>query len=160
MTCPEALRAILEADPSELDGRGEGPLPLHLRECPRCLAMARAILNEQDGLAAGMVAAVPSPNVDMLLDQGLGDVPDQGLGDEPAQGMRSGPRSRRISFALLPLAAAAAVAALFLGHRPSLPGDPYIPNQGAPGLGLETEEGQNVAVLATDNPDITVLWFF
>jgi hypothetical protein len=58
------------------------------------------------------------------------------------------------------MAAAAALAALFLGTEPQLPGEPYRPPPETPGLGLEVPEGQNVAVLATNDPDITVLWFF
>jgi hypothetical protein len=50
--------------------------------------------------------------------------------------------------------------ALFLTGETPIPGDAYQPWTVAEGLDLEVPEGTNVAVLDTDNPDITVIWFF
>lgn len=151
MNCAEARQAILEADPADLEGRGESGLARHLRDCSRCKDLARTVLVEERALALGLAAAVAAPELDALLDQALGADPRPGI--LPF-------RLRRLGLTLLPLAAAAAMASLFLGSDPQLPGDPYLLPETAPGLELDVPEGQNVAVLATKDPNITVLWFF
>jgi hypothetical protein len=98
-----------------------------------------------------LTAAVSPPELDALLDQALGS-------DATPRILKV--RPRRFGLALLPIAAAAAMVALFWGSEPQLPGDPYVPPDRTPGLGLEVSEGQTVAVLATNDPEITVLWFF
>jgi len=151
MTCAEAYPAILEADPSVLEGLGESSLARHIRECPHCQEISRAVLSGESALAEGLVAAVAPPDLDALLDEALGPA------TEP-KSLRF--RTWRYGLSLVPVAAAAAMVALFLGGEPQLPGDPYLPPEPTPGLGLEVPEGQNVAVLATNDPEITVLWFF
>ena len=151
MTCAEALRAILEANRSDLEGRGEGNLAKHLAGCQRCRGLSRAILDGEGALAQGLAAAVAPPNLDQLIDRAL---------DSPPGGRTVPFRARSLSLALLPVAAAAAMVFLFLGSDPQLPGDPYLPTEQAPGLGLEVPEGHNVAVLATNDPRITVLWIY
>jgi len=151
MTCAEALQSILEADPSDLEEQGDSALSVHLRECNRCQEMALAVLVEESALAEGLTGAVAPPDLDALLDQALGP-------DAKAKILQF--RPRRFGLTLLPMAAAAAMVALFIGREPQLPGDPYIPPERVPGLGLEAPEGQNVAVLATNDPEIAVLWFF
>ncbi len=162
MTCSDALQAILEADPAELEGPGSGSLAAHLRGCRRCRSMARAILADEALLAQGLVTSVPLLDLDRLLDEALGAAPVSEIvmvESTPSEKPRSF-SWRRAAATLLPLAAAATLAALFLGRSPQLPGDPYQPAPEVPGLGLEVPEGRNVAVLATNNPDITILWFF
>jgi hypothetical protein len=85
---------------------------------------------------------------------------------------------------LVPLAAAAVGVGLFLGvdsdvgrdADPGVLGTLEAPSGSAPGpplalrtfdagspaprLALQIPEGRNAAILATDDPDITVLWFF
>jgi hypothetical protein len=114
--------------------------------------MARVILQGERGLGEAMEVLVPAPDLDELLQRA----------ERKGPGARSAIR-RQIRWSaarLVPLAAAAALVALFLGREPRLPGDPVLPLASTPGLGLEVPEGQNVAVLNTNNPDITVLWFF
>jgi predicted anti-sigma-YlaC factor YlaD len=151
MTCAEALQAMLEAEPSELEGKGESHLVGHLRDCPRCREMARTVLIQEEALGQGLAEAVALPDLDALLDQALGPKANPWV-------LRF--RPRRTGLTLFPLAAAATLAALFLGGDPRLPGDPYAPAEPAPGLGLDVPEGRDVAVLATNDPKITVLWFF
>ena len=162
MTCAEALGVMLEAAPSELQDSGDTTLSRHLRECGRCRSMAQAILADEALLARGLEALVPPLDLDRLLDEAMGaDPTSSGATPVPKP---SGKVSRfpwkRTAGTLLPLAAAATLAALFLGRSKQLPGDPYRLAPEAPGLGLEVPEGRNVAVLATRNPEITVLWFF
>ena len=61
--------------------------------------------------------------------------------------------------ALIPLAAAA-VAVLFLAREPDLPGTEFSPSGSFSGLEVEAPEGQSVAILRTNNPDISVVWIF
>jgi hypothetical protein len=113
--------------------------------------MAQTILDGEKALAQGLAEEVMAPDLDALITQALGSNARPRTLRFPA---------RRFGLTLLPVAAAAAMVALFLGSEPQLPGDPYLPAETAPGLGLEVPEGQNVAVLGTNDPDITVLWLF
>jgi hypothetical protein len=162
MTCADALEAMLEADPHELRDWEDTELSRHLRECGRCRSVAVAILEDEALLARGLESTVPHPDLDRIIDQALGANPTstKASTNPTASGrILRFPRKRTVA-TLFPLAAAAALAALLLGRSPELPGDPYHPAPEAPGLGLEVPEGRNVAVLATKNPEITVLWFF
>jgi hypothetical protein len=60
----------------------------------------------------------------------------------------------------VPLAAAATIAGLFWAGQPRIPGPLYNPSPSTEGLNAEVPEGQNLVVLKTNNPDITVLWLF
>ena len=151
MTCAEALQAILEADPATLLGRGDDGLARHIRECSECRGMAQTVLETEESLGDALVAAVPAPPLDVLIDRVL---------PQPSKSKPFRFRPKAFGLGLLPLAAAAAMVGLFLGTDPQIPGNPYSPSPEAPGLGLEVPEGQNVAVLATKDPNITVLWFF
>jgi hypothetical protein len=52
------------------------------------------------------------------------------------------------------------MAGLFLAGRPQISGPIYTPPPSLGGLNAEAPEGQNLVVLQTNNPDITVLWLF
>ena len=152
MKCVDAVELILEADLQDLRGEGDGVLAQHLQSCAKCRALAQVVVEEEGVLALRMVEAVPAPDLDEILELGLAS-PTGGL---------SWPRERfrRAGYALVPLAAAAALAALFLRSEPTLPGPAYSSPEPTVALGLEVPEGRNAAVLQTGNPDITVLWFF
>ena len=152
LTCAEVQDLLLEADLPQLSGEGGDALADHLRTCGRCQETAWAILEGERDLGGILEALVPAPDLDALLAMAAGDV-----GGANAVLRR---RFRRAIPPLIPLAAAAALVALFLGREPSLPGEPPSLAPTPPGLGLEVPEGRDVAVLATGNPDITVLWFF
>lgn len=152
LSCSEAREAILEADIAQLEGRDGDALAGHLGGCSRCQAMAQMILDRERDLGEAIEGLVPTPELDELLERAKTERVE-GRGAIRRRLRWSAPR-------LVPLAAAAALVALFLGREPILPGDPVVPLITAPGLGLEIPEGQDVAVLATNNPDITVLWFF
>jgi len=67
-------------------------------------------------------------------------------------------RWQRIATAAL---AASIVGLVVLSDRDeALPGAPYAPRSTLQVPIVEAPAGQNVAVIATDNPDITVLWFY
>ena len=164
MTCAEAVHVLLEADPAELAGRGDDPLARHLRECPSCMALAGEILAIEGELARELESAVPPLELDRILDMAAaaGDTAEMPEGAPevlPFQTPSSG-RVRRAALRLLPLAAAAVLATLFVAREPQLPGPSFSPPVQAPGLDVEVPEGRNVAVLKTSDPDITVLWLF
>lgn len=157
MTCAEALEALLEADLTTLEGTGDEPLARHILGCPSCANRARAILQGEASLARALDAQGHKLDLDKILDAAGART----LGKIPPRPIRW--RSRTLSnrgLTLLPLAAAAAVAALVLAREPSLPGPVYSPPPVVPGLEVEAPEGESVAVLETNNPEITVLWLF
>lgn len=152
LNCTQAREALLEADLARLEDGSGDTLAGHLGGCENCRSMARMILEGERGLGKAMETLVPAADLDELLERAK---------REPAGARGAIRRKLRWSArGAVPLAAAAALAALFLGREPVLPGDPVVPLATAPGLGLEVTEGRDVAVLATNNPDITVLWFF
>ncbi len=144
MTCTEAYEAILEADPGELSGNGDGPLTSHLSGCRRCQQLARAVLDEEADLGRTLVETVPSPNLDEILEGR----------------MHRSPRRRNAWGKVAPVAAAASLVGIFFTREPQLPGPLYTPPPASVGMDVQAPEGQNVAVLKTNNPDITVLWLF
>jgi hypothetical protein len=157
MKCSEAHAEMLEAELPSLEGAGDDPLGLHIRECPACAGKARAIIEAETSLAMALEEAVPPPNLEWILRTSRVGGPPGALPPGPA---RRFPRGVRARFTLLPLAAAAALAALFLGRPPALPGPPYSPPRSSAGLDVQVPEGSNVAVLMTNNPEITVLWLY
>jgi hypothetical protein len=150
MKCADAVEQILEADPVDLCGDGDSLLAQHLRGCTKCQALAQVVIDEEGILAVQMAEVVSSTDPDEILDRSLG----------PSSARRIPGHFKRAGFALLPLAAAAGIASLFLAGEPPLPGSSYAPPTRTPDLGLEVPEGRNAALLRTNNPDITVLWFF
>jgi len=156
MKCTEVRMGLLEAELPVLEGLGDDPVAQHIRECSGCAEKARTILRGEASLARALEEAAPFPDLDRILDA---------AGIEPPEAIPLQPRGRswsrsRTGLTLLPLAAAAAIAALFLGRDPSLPGPPYTPPEAQAGLDVEVPEGNSVVVLETNNSEITVLWLF
>ena len=143
MNCLDTRSLLLEAEPEELAGEGPTPLATHVRNCSACGALAGRILEETAALDGFLAQAAPAPDVDAILKR--------------AQEAKviAFPAWRRWSA----VAAAAAVAGLFF-----LRGDAPMQIADTNTFGerplVEAAPDQNVAVLATANPDITVLWFF
>ena len=177
--CVVHRERLLEASPPELrqalararatDPRAEGVgagidsarFETHLASCPTCLAAAERVVEGLDALDRAL---------DMGLDMGLDiALDDRSSGVDPVaileraraaagKGRPSRARSDRMAAALL---AAAAVALVFV--RPPSGPSPHPPAEVAArptGPDVEAPAGRNVAVLSTDNPDITVLWIF
>ena len=74
MNCGAMLEMILEADPTELAGRGDSVLARHLRECGRCRAVAWQILADTRRLelAIGATGASSSPSIEVGAHRGSG----------------------------------------------------------------------------------------
>jgi len=176
MRCDEVLERILEAEPEELRGKFGSPLGEHIASCTRCGGVARRILEEESALGGHLISCTPVPALDDLLERAKvletdsrakdprgrvwGRGRPSGLGEGSEGGSRKRWGARRWALAILPLAAAAATATLFIPSTRTLPGDPYVPPLTPPGLDLEVPEGRTAAVLETKDPDITVLWLF
>ena len=143
MNCLDVRSLLLEAEPEELTGEGATPLAEHVRTCGACGALAGRILEETAALDGFLAQAGSGPNVDAIL-----------AGERQAKVIPF-PAWRRWTA----VAAAAAVSGLFFlrGDAPMQVADTNIFEEVPL---VEAAPDQNVAVLATANPDITVLWFF
>jgi anti-sigma factor RsiW len=147
--CKTALERLLEADPAELSGHGDSELVVHLRECERCTAVAARLLDGQEELAGALSELGPRTRVEEAL---------------------SGSRARRRRVArrrnawrvAAPLAAAAAVTAVFLVGSPNgrMPGE-IVPGP-APRIEpvVEMAVAQNVMVFETEDQSARVIWFY
>ena len=149
--CDDVRELLLEADPAALRGVGSTRVAVHVRTCRPCARLAAAILDETERLARYLDEG-PAPAVaDILRRAGV-----------PA-GPRSSPRPRvRRRWLWAPAAAAAAVAALFVALESRGPAPASGPSPAAFDASpvVEPATDETVAVIPTDNPDITVLWFF
>lgn len=168
--CAPFRERMLEADPPELRGEGDGPLARHLRTCPACARAAAVLLAETARLDAllGERADVDVPALLARAGVGPGAVPTSSpraaaaapgtVAAPPARGRRF--PSRRF---WIPLAAAAALAALLLVYGPGTRTPPasMAAAQPAPTLPVvEPAAGQDAAIIRTDDPEITVVWLF
>ena len=157
MICSEAQAALLEADLPVMRGEGDAPLAVHIRSCSRCRMMASVILDGEAGLARSLASALPPLDLDEILERAKDTKDTEVLSIPPSRPLRA---RWGIAKTLVPLAAAAALTALFLGRPPSLPGPVYTPATAGVGLEVEVPQGRSIAVLETNNPEITVLWVF
>ena len=146
--CAEIRELMLEAEPRALSGEGDDAVAHHLRNCPACAELGRRILDDAEDLRTFLGGWRETPDVDAILEAA-------GHFDKAPATVLSFPRWRTWAVA----AAAAVVAGLLL-----IPGEaPLVesPRRAPPTPPLvEVAPGQNVAVMATANPDITVLWFY
>lgn len=155
-TCENVRRLILEAEPDELRGIGSGRVAAHVRDCSSCGHLAARILEETAALDAYLTAEADPSTVEEVLRRA-------GIASPHWTGTRSRPRDwwgRRSAW--IALAAAASAAALLLA-RGRVPTTAPVPVALAvaelPPL-VQSSSDRTVAVMQTDNPDITVLWFF
>ena len=151
MNCELALERMLDADPEALGGLGDVELVGHIQGCERCQAVAAELLAGHEALAAKLHSVDVGRGVERVL---------------PAVRRAASRRVRRrrlIRFAL-PTTAAAALALLATRARaPSMP----LGNPPAQLAGRATEHptvrlapNTNALVLETNNPKITVVWFY
>jgi len=156
-TCEGYREALLEAEPDDLRGIGQTEVARHVRTCPACARAGEIILETTASLNAFLDSEVPVPDLDALLRRATASAVTP-----PRQAERPGPvASWRGSRRWVALAAAASIAALLLlPDRPApLPPVATVATA-APLPTVESAPGQTVAVFETENPDITVLWFF
>ncbi|MEQ9397901.1 MAG: hypothetical protein RJQ04_01910 [Longimicrobiales bacterium] len=151
--CPDRLDAFLTAEPEELAGRGGGPLADHVRECPACATVARALLDETRrlGRALDRLSALP-PGFDASRLVARARAPEA----PPAAATRTGSRRPWRAVAGAGVAAAAAVVLMWISRPPP----PAPPERSLPDPGLNLESDGNVAVLSPPDASVTVLWYF
>ncbi len=139
MTCNTMRERILEADLAELRGETDTPLSRHLATCVSCQALAKKIVQAEAELGLAL--------------------------DTMSTGVRTrrttAPRRRLGHWAVLvPLAAAAGLAAIMLGRGADVPTEPALTALQAGALPVvEPADDQTVAIFTTDDPDIVVVWF-
>ena len=154
--CERPVAALLRAEVDELDGSGATELAGHIRTCERCGALAQSILAGYGALDDTLEPAVEANALRIVA---LGRA-------------RAGAGVRRRSWWRLPspspwatatatAASIAAALALVLpqpqGPRPEPDGQPPAIAVSAP---VVRAPHHNVAVIQTDDPDITVFWFY
>ena len=151
MNCELALERMLDADPEELEGRGDSELVAHIQRCGRCQAVAAELLAGHEMLAAQIHSVDVDRGVEAVL---------------PAVRRVATLRVRRrrlIRFALP--AAAAAVLALLVTRDP-VPSIPLVDSpaqlagQSPMRPAVRLAPNTNALVLETNNPKITVVWFY
>ncbi len=151
MNCELALERMLDADLEELEDRGDSELVAHIQGCGRCHAVAAELLAGHEMLDAQIHSVDAGRGVERVL---------PAVRRAAIQRVR---RRRLIRFALP--AAAAAVLALLVTRDP-VPSVPLVDPQAQ--LAGQPPEQQtvrlapntNAVVLKTNNPKITVVWFY
>lgn len=151
MNCHEVRERLLEAD---LGGTEDEALGRHLESCEGCAELLDRLIEGQARLGTALAGAAATVAADI----------------DPARVRAGITRSRGIPWRRIwvPLAAAAAIAGVaFFGlrERPSsgavVPPEWALPNADLASIRPVIESGSHdkVAVLPTENPDITVVWF-
>ncbi len=150
MNCEIALDRMLEAEPAELRGELDTDLARHLSQCARCHAVAEEIVAGEARLASGLRALQPSREVDAVVRR-----------------VKARPRFARqvirSKIRLVPLAAAAALALLLFRADRSREFDGTVTPTALPSAGppaVQVSPNTNFVLMKTDNPKITVLWFY
>jgi hypothetical protein len=154
--CASVRRLMLEAETDELRGIGSNAVAAHIRDCPSCARLATRILEETAALDDYLTAEAGADAVDVVLRRA-------GIASSPSAvaPSRSRPAWARPS-AWVALATAASVTLLLIiRERPPAPAPTAVALavEGASPL-VQSSSERTVAVMQTDNPDITVLWFF
>ena len=154
-TCSDIRKLLLEATPAELRGEGEGALAEHLRECALCRRRAARLLEAEAALDAALGAG-GALDVEAVLARAAQAAMELTWRERAGSAVRSLASVRR---GWIPLAAAAVVVTLLLVARsPAPPPLPAVARSEALPL-VETTSADAVAIIETDNPNITLLWF-
>lgn len=172
MRCETALERMLEAEPETLRGEGDGELVRHLAGCARCARIAATLVEESDAVdraldewageisadatADAALAAIRATPTDEVAPPGF----DQGSG---AVGVRRVSRRTWMRRAWVPLAAAAALAGILFLTRHEMPFPPASGSDGPavePRVSVTPPPDRNVAIMETENPNITIVWLY
>ena len=160
--CRKSVAALLEADVDELLGYADTELSRHLSGCARCAAAAQRILDANRALDHALDSA-PALDVETVLARArlaaAAGAAGRSARRPDARHATGSPGRRWHAWAGLVAAASVAALVLLSDREPSLPGTPTSSLATARAT-VEAPADRNVIVIQTDNPDITVLWFF
>jgi predicted anti-sigma-YlaC factor YlaD len=145
MTCDQAREALLTADLDQLNANRPGSLAAHLETCAACRSAADRIAAITRALQAERALPPSRP-------------PARAASEARVEAGRLR-RSRRARWGVVPLLAAAGLAAILILRDGAPPGQPLPPRAMASPPLVESAPGR-VAVLTTDNPAIVVVWQF
>lgn len=164
--CEGAASLILEADLDELRGAGDGGLARHLRACASCRRKALSIVTAEARLSDALDERASMAGVEDMLGRVRRELAGEGARRAPATPIAPRPRWK----VAVPLAAAATVAALLLwsarpGPDGGSPDEPLAGSVRAPHAtpveaGIRVEADRRFALMKTDRPTISVVWFY
>lgn len=188
MTCAQARERMLTADPAELRQGGDSALARHLAHCERCASMAATLTRELTQLDTALEEYARAGDPVLEAQRALarsreGAEPETGIERSSPETRVHEPRpvvdledrlerrGRRRGWAvgLGGVAAAAAIAALlWTGGPEELPpgGVPPGPTGDAgnspirPRVAVQPPDDQTAVVMATGNPEITIVWLY
>lgn len=171
LDCREAEALLLEADRADLRGEGDGLLAVHVRSCDACRRTAGRILAGERALDEALGERAAARDVDEVLHAVRQEiVTDREGGAGPASSIRW-----KVA---VPLVAAALGALALWSSGPgddSTPVSPVVrpawsasssssargptePRQDEGGLRVETD--RRFALMKTESPTISVVWFY
>jgi hypothetical protein len=145
----DVLAKLLEAEPDELRGIGETETAQRVRADEEVRLAAAAILRQTDALDRGLLASHAGAHVNAQA------------APTPAYAMplRRGRARHARSLAVASLAAAALLT-LLLTRPASNPLTESRPSGRSLTARLDVSADRPFAVIATDNPDIAIVWLF
>lgn len=152
--CTAARERMLEADPLELEGIGDGDLATHVRSCDACRAAAHRIRAAERALGAALDAVQPRRSADEVASAALAAAASPTVSPLKRRAVRWG-------MAALPLAAAIA-GVLLLAPSPDwgpAPGS-RLAALPTPATRVELRPTGNAAVFDVDDDDVTVVWLY
>ena len=182
MTCEEALPRLLEAELAELDGHGDSAIAVHLRGCARCARLAAVMVAETamlTGVApgagesrrwthrplawAGALAAAVLALAVLRPSRHAGELSRAAPKVFEAVAARLGENVGTRS--AVPVAVRASRFADVAATTPvrfaaSQTVEEAAPAGNAGRVSVTPPAGRSVAVLATRNPSITVVWMY
>ncbi len=153
--CTTIREELLDAAPDELAGVAPTALATHVRDCPRCGPLARTFLDEQVRLGSALALVQPRMSAAEAAREVLAIQPLEPVLERET--MRD--RLARFAAAVLPMAAAAALAAyLVYGDREPVPTYVFTREIPASTVRITAMPGTGTIVLQTADPDITFAW--
>lgn len=153
--CRRPVADLLRADVDELSGSGSSELAGHIRGCECCGALARSILSRYKALDHEMDAALQL-NAPRIV--ALGRARTDGVGQRSWWRL---PMPPTWAAATATAASIAAALALVLPEPQGPRLEPvWQPRATAASTPVVIAPHHNVAVIQTDDPDITVFWFY
>ena len=152
--CARALEYLLDAEPDELSGRSDTEVGRHVRECDRCRAASQKVLDSTARLDAALAVVPDDFDFAAILRRAKSP-------ESKRHTATVGPIRRRWGGIATVALAASIVGLLVLSDRDDpLPGTAVTARVTVQLPIVDAAADQDVAVIETDNPDITVLWFF